>query len=94
MVSGDDLMDSAFFNFFGTDNGACTPNQHINIYTLGLKVIDPKTFESFFASLNDFWVANPDFQGRLLLQRFPNQAVQAIPDAETAYGHRDVKTYM
>ncbi|KAI4144670.1 MAG: hypothetical protein LQ341_002600 [Variospora aurantia] len=70
------------------------PNQHINIYTLGLKRIDPPTFESFFAKLDVFWQVNPDFQGRLLLQRFPNQAVQAVPDDDTAYGHRDVKTYM
>ncbi len=94
MVSGKDLMDAAFFNFFGNDNGACVPNQHINIYTVGLKQIHPPVFESFFANLTDFWVANPDFQGRLLLQRYPNQALQAVPDAETAYAYRDIKTYM
>lgn len=87
-------MDVAFFNFFGKDNGACKPNQHINIYTLGLKQIDPPTFESFFANLTDFWEANPDFQGRWLLQRYPNHAVQAVSDDETAYGFRDIKTFM
>ena len=94
MVPGNELMDAAFFNFFGQDNGACTPNQHINIYTIGLKQIDPWTFEDFFANLTDFWVTHPDFQGRLLMQRFPNQAVTEVPDDETAYAWRDVKTYM
>ncbi|KAK4697082.1 hypothetical protein P7C71_g938, partial [Lecanoromycetidae sp. Uapishka_2] len=94
MVAGIDLMDAAFFNFFGNDNGACTPNQHINIYTVALKQIDPPTFQLFFADITSFWEANPDFQGRLLMQRFPNDAVQAVPDEETAYAYRDVKTYM
>lgn len=94
MVPNNALMDAAFFNFFGQDNGACTPNQHINIYTVGLLKTHPPAFEQFFANLTDFWIANPDFQGRLLLQRFPNQAVTAVPQDETSYPWRAVKTYM
>jgi len=94
MVSGDRYMDAAFFNFFGNDNGACTPNQHINIYTVALKQTHPTTFESFFANLTGFWKANPDYQGRLLMQRYPTDGPLATADEKTAYAYRDVKTYM
>jgi hypothetical protein len=93
-VQQNEVFDAAFFNFFGLDNGACTPNQHLNIYTLGLKHYSPPTFESFLANLTDFWIANPDFQGRLLLQRYSNKVVNSVPDEESAYAYRDVKTYM
>ena len=94
MVPGNEIMDAAFFNFFGNDNGACLPNQHINIYTIALRQIDSEKLELFFTNLTNFWIANPNFQGRLLLQRYSNQAVQAVPDDETAYAFRDTKTYM
>jgi hypothetical protein len=88
------LFDAAFFNFFGLDNGACTPNQHLNIYTVGLKHYSPPTFKSFFANMTAFWIANPDYQGRLLLQRYSNKVVDSVSDEETAYAYRGIKTYM
>lgn len=88
------LMDAAFFSFFGGNNGACVPNQHINIYTVALKQIHVPTFESFFAKLDDFWRAFPDYQGRLLLQKYGTDAVVDVPDEESAYAHREVTTFM
>ena len=88
------MMDAAFFSFFGADNGACTPNQHINIYTVGLKQMHVPTFEAVFSNMTDFWYEYPDYQGRLLLQRYSNEAVQAVPAHSTAYGQRDIKTYV
>ncbi|KAE8146566.1 hypothetical protein BDV25DRAFT_169796 [Aspergillus avenaceus] len=93
-VTSRQLMDAAFFSFFGGNNGACVPNQHINIYTVGLSQIHVPTFESFFADIDEFWRAYPDYQGRLLLQRYANNAVTAVPDEESAYAHRAIKTYM
>jgi hypothetical protein len=94
MVSADNIMDAAFFNSFGQDNGACTPNQHINIYTMALKQIHIPTFESFFLELVDFWKKYPDFQGRFLLQRYANNGPRAVPDTATAYGYRDAQLVM
>ena len=94
LVGQDQYFDAAFFNFFGQDNGACTPNQHINIFTVGLKQTHLPTFESFYANLTDFWIANPGYQGRWLMQRYPTQALQAVPDEATAYAYRDVQMYM
>lgn len=93
-VPAEGILDAAFFNFFGQDNGACTPNQHINIYTVALKQSHPPTFETFFSELVKFWYANPDYQGRLLMQRYSTDGPMAVADDETAYAYRDVKTYM
>ncbi|KAL3429585.1 hypothetical protein BDV09DRAFT_180144 [Aspergillus tetrazonus] len=93
-VTSRQLMDAAFFSFFGGNNGACIPNQHINIYTVGLKEIHVPTFESFFGDLDGFWREYPDYQGRLLLQRYANDAVLEVDDGDAAYAHRDIKTFM
>ena len=69
MVPAWDIIDAAFFRSFGQDNGACTPNQHINIYSVVLKQIHTPTFESFFGKLVQFWNDHPTFQGRWLMQR-------------------------
>lgn len=79
---------------FPSDHGTCVPNQRINLYTLALKQFDPPTFDSFYARLTDFWREYPDYQGRLLIQRFSNDAVAAVPDAETAYPWRDAIAHM
>ncbi|KAF2204958.1 FAD-binding domain-containing protein [Delitschia confertaspora ATCC 74209] len=93
-VPAEDIMDAAFFNFFGKDNGACTPNQHINIYTVALKRFHPPTFEAFFSKLVGFWQAHPAYQGRLLMQRYSTEGPMATADDATAYAYRDVKTFM
>lgn len=94
MVPADNIMEAAFFNSFGQDNGACTPNQHINIYTMALKEIHTPTFEDFFLKLVDFWKANPGFQGRFLMQRYASDGPRAVPDSETAFGYRDAQLFM
>jgi hypothetical protein len=94
IVPASGIMDAAFFNFFGKDNGACTPNQHINIHTVALKQFHAQTFESFFSKLVDFWQANPTFQGRLLMQRYSNEGPMRTEDGASAFAYRDVKTWM
>ena len=79
---------------FPPDHGSCTPNQHINVYTLALKQIDPPTFDSFYTRIMEMWQKYPDYQGRLLIERFPNDAVKAVPDAETAFAWRDAIVFM
>lgn len=94
MVSADQIMNAAFFNSFGQDNGACTPNQHINIYTVALKQIHTPTFESFFVELVKFWEANPGFQGRWLMQRYANNGLLRVKPSATAFGNRDAQLFM
>ncbi|KAL8964735.1 MAG: hypothetical protein Q9183_004249 [Haloplaca sp. 2 TL-2023] len=94
MVPADDIMDAAYFRSFGQDNGACTPNQHINIYSMALKQMHSPTFESFFANLVDFWREYPGFQGRWLLQRYATDGPLTVPSPATAYGYRDAQIYM
>jgi len=74
---------------FPPDHGSCLPDQRINIYTMALKQFDPPTFDEFYPRMVDFWQQHPEYDGRLLIQRFPNDAVVAVPDAETVYPWRD-----
>ncbi|KAI4161931.1 MAG: hypothetical protein LQ342_004497 [Letrouitia transgressa] len=77
--------------FFGATNGACVRRNRVNIYSLGLKRTDVATWTSHLNALADFYVKYPAYQGRLLAERFPTQGVLAVPDAQTAYPHRQVK---
>jgi fumiquinazoline A oxidase len=74
--------------------GSCTPNQHINIYSVALTHTDPNTFDSVFQEMDNFWQQHSDYQGRLLIQRFPNDAVVAVPDNETAYPWRNAVAHV
>ena len=94
MVPAWDIIDAAFFHSFGQDNGACTPNQHINIYSVALKKIHRPTFEAFFAELVSFWQDNPTFQGRWLMQRYSNEGALKTAETDTAYGYRHAKIFM
>ncbi|KAF2172597.1 hypothetical protein M409DRAFT_62371 [Zasmidium cellare ATCC 36951] len=94
MVPAWDIIDAAFFRSFGQDNGACTPNQHINIYSVVLRQIHTPTFESFFGQLVRFWDDHPSFQGRWLMQRYATDGPLATADEASAYGHRHAKMYM
>lgn len=94
MVPAWDIIDAAFFRSFGQDNGACKPNQHINIYSVALKQMHRPTFESFFAELVEFWKANPAFQGRWLMQRYSTDGARKVADVDSAYGYRHAKMFM
>lgn len=80
--------------FYGTDVTSCLNNQHVNSGGQGLRQTDVATYESFFADLTDFYRQNPEIGGAFIASRFPNQAVLAIPDEETAYPYRDIKTHL
>ena len=59
------------------------------MHTVAVKRTDPTTLESVYNTLYDLWKRHKGFQGRLLIQRFPNDAVAAVGDEETAYPWRD-----
>lgn len=69
--------------------GSCTPNQHINIYTVAVTQTDPDTLASILAEFSAMWAKYSGYQGRLLIQRFANDAVLDVSNNETAYPWRD-----
>ena len=77
--------------FFGSTNGACVRRNNVNIYSLALKRTDSATWESHFAELAAFYIKYPEYQGRFLAERYPTQAVLAVPDTQTAYPYREAK---
>ncbi|KAH8799826.1 hypothetical protein F5884DRAFT_848014 [Xylogone sp. PMI_703] len=81
-------------SFFGLDSTACQTGQYINMYSIGLKETEATTFESYFNSLWEFSRQHPDIHSVFVTHRFPTQAVQAIPDGETAFPHRQVKMHV
>lgn len=86
--------------FFGrADSSVCqgpgADNLPLNMYGLGLKQTDPATFSAYYAQLADFYRANPPLQSIMtLVQRFPTQAVLAVPDDSTSYGNRAISTHL
>lgn len=76
------------------DHGSCTPNQRINIYTIALKQITPSTFEGFYEHMVDLWTRYPDYDGRLLIERYAKGAVNAVPHDLTVYPWRDAVALM
>ncbi|KAK6218305.1 Type I Iterative PKS [Pestalotiopsis sp. IQ-011] len=65
-----------------------------DVYGFNLKAFDAPTWSSSLQKMSDFYAANPDARGSvILLESWPNEAVQAVPEDETAYPWRDVTTY-
>ncbi len=79
---------------FGEDATACEENQYLNSAGQGLKQTDVATWETFFGAMTDFLRQYKEISGSLVATRFPNQAVLAVPDEETAYPNRDIKTHL
>jgi hypothetical protein len=89
-VPWNNILDAAFFGQT-SGSGACTRNNIVNIFSLALKQTDVSTWVSHFNDLGDFFTQHPSYYGRLLIQRFPTQGMQRVPDQATAYPFRDAK---
>jgi hypothetical protein len=75
--------------------GTGADNLPLNNYALGLKQINSDTFTTWFSTVAAFYQANPALQRvSLTLQRLATQAVLAVPDNDTAYGHREISTHL
>lgn len=75
--------------------GSCTPNQHINIYTVAITETDPATLETVFDDFQTMWTTYSGYQGRLLIQRFPNDAVVgSVSENATAFPWRDAVAHV
>ncbi|KAI4224138.1 MAG: hypothetical protein L6R36_004894 [Xanthoria steineri] len=77
--------------FFGATNGACVRRNRVNIYSLALKQTDVATWTAHFDALAEFYLQYPEYQGRFLAERYPTQAVLAVPEDGTAYAYRQAK---
>lgn len=77
--------------FFGATNGACVRRNRVNIYSLALKQTDVATWTAHFDALAEFYLQYPEYQGRFLAERYPTQAVLAVPEDGTAYPYRQAK---
>ena len=80
--------------FFGADASACEDRQYLNSAGQGLRQTDVATWEVFFGAMTDFLRQYKEITGAFVASRFPNQAVLAVPDEETAYPYRDIKTHL
>jgi len=69
--------------------GSCDTGQHINVYSLAATRVDPEALEAAYADMYNMWQKHDGYQGRLLIQRFSNDAVRRIPSHESAYPWRD-----
>lgn len=81
-------------DLFPPIQGSCDPGQHINVYSMAATRMDPEALEAAYAEMLNMWHIYPGYQGRLLIQRFPNDAVTRVPDHETAYPWRDAIAHM
>ncbi|KAI1098220.1 hypothetical protein F4804DRAFT_325398 [Jackrogersella minutella] len=76
------------------DTTECVPGQYSNGYAIGLKQTDVPSFVSYFNKLADFSVKYPEFNGSFTIDRYPNAVALSVPDYQTAYPHREIKTHL
>ncbi|AEO68595.1 uncharacterized protein THITE_2055098 [Thermothielavioides terrestris NRRL 8126] len=74
--------------------GVCDNGNYQNEYTVGLQHTDVATMEDVFADMVAFYEANPEYNGKVIYQRYSNEVALQTPVAKTAYPWRDIKTYL
>ncbi|KAL2871241.1 uncharacterized protein BJX67DRAFT_343924 [Aspergillus lucknowensis] len=80
--------------YFGADSAACKENNHLFNGGAGVTHIDVDAFTAYTTRFTDFWRDYPGVTPAVVFSRFPNQAVRAVPDEETAYPYRDISTHI
>ncbi|KAE8146574.1 hypothetical protein BDV25DRAFT_162207 [Aspergillus avenaceus] len=80
--------------FFANTGVACTKNNHLFSGGAAVREIDVDTFVEYTNRFASFWPQYPGVSPALVISRFPNDAVVAVPDDETAYPYRDIKTHL
>lgn len=65
------------------------------MWSIGIKQWDVPTHVAQFTSWVDLITENPGLNASSYwIEFFPTQAVEAVPDDETAYPHRDIAAHM
>jgi fumiquinazoline A oxidase len=88
-----EVLNAVFFGQYST-SGGCQKGNNINIYSLALRQTDVAAWEAHFNELANFYAQYPGYTGRLLVQRFPNQAALVVADSATAYPLREAKIHV
>ncbi|KAK1778306.1 hypothetical protein QBC45DRAFT_328750 [Copromyces sp. CBS 386.78] len=79
----------------GLDKEVCANSQIYDVYGVNLRRHDANTWVKTFNKLAKFWNEQPAAQSSVIvLETWPNQAVVAVPDSQTAYPWRDATTYV
>lgn len=87
MVPSDQMNTVAIL---GLGHVACQSTERKNTYGASLKHYDPTTVRAVYDSFAQFLKTNPRATGSgILWESYPVHAVQAVPEAETAYAHRE-----
>lgn len=47
---------------------------------------------AFYNNITAFSKANPGFTGFFSVDRYPNAVTRSVPDSDTAYAYRDIKS--
>jgi hypothetical protein len=64
-------------------------------YSANMKTISGPALQDAFDKMCALWEAHPDARGSAIeMEHFPNQAMAAVPDDETAYPWRDARNNM
>ncbi|CVL11636.1 related to 6-hydroxy-D-nicotine oxidase [Fusarium proliferatum] len=81
--------------FAGAAVTVCEPNTNRNLYTLSMRNYSASTWEAVSSKLATFYTQYPQARSSsLLYEFFPNQAMAAIPQDETAFPRRDTTAYI
>nr|QNC49721.1 Hfaza2M [Hypoxylon fragiforme] len=91
-VAWPDVFSTSYFGI--EDTKACGRNQHVNMRSIGGKSTDPDVIVGFLDELERFTKANPDVLTAMMVHRFATEKVLEVPDAESAYPHRELKMHI
>ncbi|KAL2810523.1 hypothetical protein BJX63DRAFT_422986 [Aspergillus granulosus] len=80
--------------YFGADSAACKENNHLFSGAAAVSHIDVDAFTAYTTRFTEYWSEHPGVSPAVIFSRFPNQAVRAVPDEETAYPYRDISTHI
>ncbi|KAL8988161.1 MAG: hypothetical protein Q9177_002723 [Variospora cf. flavescens] len=74
----------------GADALICPKNVSHNTWWANLRSLPSSTFQASFDELNNFYKQYPEARGTTInAETFPNQAMAAVPDDDSAYPWRD-----
>lgn len=79
----------------GADALICPKNVSHNTWWANLRSLPASTFQASFDELNNFYKQYPEARGTTInAETFPNQAMAAVPDDDSAYPWRDALGHM
>ncbi|KAL8743199.1 MAG: hypothetical protein Q9184_008142, partial [Pyrenodesmia sp. 2 TL-2023] len=73
----------------------CPKNSSHNTWWANLRSLPSSTFQASFDELNNFYKQYPEARGTTInAETFPNQAMAAVPDDDSAYPWRDAQGHI